>query len=275
MIRFSNCKINIGLYVTEKRPDGYHNLETVFFPLPLYDVIELIDAPQTDITVMGQSIPGSSENNIIIKAWNLLKKDFPDLPPVHFYLLKNIPAGAGLGAGSANGAYTLSALNQKYSLGLTETQLLYYALQLGSDCPFFILNQPSLATGRGELFQKVKVDLTHYEIVIVNPGIHISTPWAFSQLGPHTETVSLEEYIKKPIGTWKETIRNDFEQVIFNAYPEIAAIKHELYRSGAIFAAMSGSGSTIYGIFEKSSTVRLKFPVAYFVKQLNLQSGYI
>lgn len=270
MIRFSNCKINIGLYITGKRPDGYHNLETVFFPIPIYDVIELIDAAQTDITIIGQDIPGSPQNNIILKAWNLLKKDFPHLPPVHFYLLKNIPAGAGLGAGSANGAYTLIALNQKFSLQLTEPQLLDYALQLGSDCPFFILNKPSLAMGRGEVFTDTGVDLTSYKMVIVNPGIHISTPWAFGQLKPAIPLFSIKESISQPPEAWKSCIFNDFETVVFKEYPEVAAIKRQLYKAGAIFAIMSGSGSTVYGLFEKNTSIHLNFPDNYFLKNVEL-----
>lgn len=270
MIRFSNCKINIGLYITGKRPDGYHNLETVFYPLPLYDVIECIESSQTDISVAGQHIPGLPENNIVIKAWNLLKKDFPTLPPVHFYLLKNIPAGAGLGAGSANGAYTLLALNQKFSLGLTEQQLMHYALQLGSDCPFFILNQPSLAKGRGEVFTTSAVDLTGYQIMIVNPGIHISTPWAFSQITPAAPATHLESAITRPVAEWKELITNDFEAAVFEAHPEINAIKNGLYEAGAIFALMSGSGSSVYGLFEKHATVNYTAARHHFVKKMDL-----
>jgi len=270
LIRFSNCKINIGLHITGKRPDGYHNLETVFFPLPLYDVIELIEDSQTDVSVMGQHIPGLPENNIIIKAWNLLKKDFPTLPSVHFYLLKNIPAGAGLGAGSANGAYTLLALNKKFSLGLTGQQLMHYALQLGSDCPFFILNKPSLAKGRGEVFTASAIDLSGYQIVIVNPGIHISTPWAFSQITPAAPAMSLESAIAQPVAEWKQLITNDFEAAVFEAHPEIKEIKNDLYQAGAIFALMSGSGSSVYGLFEKHTKVNYSAAQHHFVKQMNL-----
>lgn len=270
MIRFSNCKINIGLYITGKRPDGFHNLETVFFPLPLYDVIEFIEDLQTDISVIGQHIPGLPENNIIIKAWNLLKKDFPTLPPVHFYLLKNIPAGAGLGAGSANGAHTLLALNQKFSLGLTEPQLMHYALQLGSDCPFFMLNKPSLAKGRGEVFTTPRIDLSGYQLVIVNPGIHISTPWAFSQITPAAPVTSLESALTRPVAEWKQLITNDFETAVFKAHPEIKEVKDGLYEAGAIFALMSGSGSSVYGLFEKHTSVNYTVAQHHFVRKMNL-----
>ena len=270
MIRFSNCKINIGLYITGKRPDGYHNLETFFFPIPLYDVLELIDASETGITVIGQDIPGLPQNNIIIKAWNLLKADFPALPPVHFYLLKNIPAGAGLGAGSANGAYALMALNEKFELGLSQQQLMNYGLQLGSDCPFFILNKPSLARGRGEVFSDLETDLTGYKIVIVNPGIHISTPWAFAHIQPRPAAANLATATGKPVADWKKLIHNDFETVVFAAHPEIKAIKESLYDAGAIFSLMSGSGSTVYGLFEKNKDITYTAPGHYFVKTVDL-----
>lgn len=270
MIRFSNCKINIGLYITGKRPDGYHDLETVFFPVPLYDVLELIDAPQTGITVVGQDIPGLPQNNIIIKAWNLLKADFPALPPVHFYLLKNIPAGAGLGAGSANGAYALMALDDKFELGLTQQQIMGYALQLGSDCPFFILNKPSLAKGRGEVFSDLGTNLANYKIVIVNPGIHISTPWAFGQIKPRPAAANLPTAIVQPVTEWKKLIHNDFEAVVFEAHPEIKEIKESLYDAGAIFSLMSGSGSTVFGLFEKNKNIIYAGRNNYFLKIIDL-----
>lgn len=257
------------MYITGKRPDGYHNLETVFLPLPFYDVVELLDAPATGITTVGKDIPGPAENNIIIKAWKLLKEDFPDLPPVHFYLLKNIPAGAGLGAGSANGACTLAALNQKFSLGLTPERLAQYALQLGSDCPFFILNKPARATGRGEVFEEVAPDLRPYKIILINPGIHIATPWAFSQVKPAAPSFDLKQSINRPLTEWKHCIFNDFETAVFKKHPEVSAIKQQFYEYGAVYAAMSGSGSSVYGIFEKNNPATLPVPDHYFVKEVN------
>lgn len=274
MISFSNCKINIGLKIVGKRGDGYHDLETVFYPLPLYDLLELMDAGETSITTYGLPIPGNTADNIVLKAYHLLKKKFPDLPPVHFHLLKNIPAGAGLGAGSANGANTLLALNKKFHLNLSTSQLINYALQLGSDCPFFILNQPAFATGRGEMMENVFLDLSKYQLVIVNPGIHISTPWAFQQLQPKQPENSLRELIAKPVEEWKHFITNDFETPVFKAHPEVEAVKNKLYEQGAVFALMSGSGSTVYGLFEKDFQPVFKFPENYFVKVLNLGGEY-
>jgi len=270
VIQFSNCKINIGLHITGKRADGYHNLETVFFPVPLYDVLEIIDACDTSVSVLGQPIPGDPQNNIVTKAWKLLKADFPQLPPVHFHLLKNIPAGAGLGAGSANGAYALLSLNQKYDLGLSKEQVLHYALQLGSDCPFFIIGQPVFASGRGEVFEPVSIDLSHFKLVIINPGVHISTPWAFSQLQIESPAINLKEAVTQPVPAWKQLIQNDFEAPIFKAYPEIENIKHSLYQAGAIFALMSGSGSTVYGLFEKTNGQLPAFPQHYFIKEISI-----
>ena len=253
-----------------KRDDGYHNIETIFYPLPLYDVLELMDASETSLTLKGLPIPGNIEDNIVLKAYNLLKKDFNDLPATHFYLLKNIPAGAGLGAGSANGASALLALNKKFNLNLSISQLINYALQLGSDCPFFILNQPCFATGRGENMQPVNLDLSSRKLIVVNPGIHISTPWAFQQLNPEKPAQSLYDLIQMPINDWKKNITNDFEIPVFNTHPAIEMIKNKLYEAGAAFALMSGSGSTVYGLFEKDDDVIINFADNYFVKELVL-----
>ncbi len=273
MIVFSNCKINIGLYITSRRDDGYHNIETVFYPLPLYDVLELMDAHETALTLKGIPIPGSTQDNIVLKAYHLLKKDFPALPPVHFYLLKNIPPGAGLGAGSANGAAALTALNKKFALSLSTDQLINYALQLGSDCPFFIINQPCFAAGRGEQMQAVALNLAAYKIIVINPGIHISTPWAFQQITPGPAKISLQQSIFTPVKEWKNMIINDFEAPVFKAYPEIASIKNKLYEAGAAFALMSGSGSTVYALFAADAYPSLNFPDHYFVRSLMPEQG--
>lgn len=272
MIVFPNCKINIGLNIVSKRDDGYHNLETIFYPLPLFDVLELIDDYGTSLTLKGLEIPGSINDNIVLKAYNLLKKDFTELPFVHFYLLKNIPAGAGLGAGSANGAFTLIALNKKFNLNLSTEQLVNYALQLGSDCPFFIINEPCFASGRGENMQPVPVDFSPYKLMIVNPRVHISTVRAFQQLKPAQPQNSLQELILKPVEEWKNFINNDFESPVCKAHPEIGLIKSKLYEAGALFSIMSGSGSTVYGLFEKDTKPTLKFPSNYFVKELDLSA---
>lgn len=270
MIIFSNCKINLGLNIVSRRNDGYHNIETVFYPLPLYDVLELIDTDHNSLTLKGTAIPGNISDNIILKAYHLLKKDYKDLPPVHFYLLKNIPPGAGLGAGSANGAYALIGLNKKFNLNLSTQQLLHYALQLGSDCPFFVINKPCFATGRGEELSEMNIGLSSYQLIIVNPGIHISTPWAFQQLQPAPPTNRLNEITQLPVNEWKNTVTNDFESAVFKTYPEVGAIKNKMYDAGAVFALMSGTGSTVYGLFEKSAPPALNLADHYFIKKIDL-----
>ncbi|WP_018627506.1 4-(cytidine 5'-diphospho)-2-C-methyl-D-erythritol kinase [Niabella aurantiaca] len=269
MVFFSNCKINLGLHITARRPDGYHDLETVFYPLPLYDVLELLPAEETGLSLYGLPIPGNKENNIVLKAWQLLKRDRPELPPVWFHLLKNIPAGAGLGAGSANGATALSALNRLFDLQLPEKQLLKYALTLGSDCPFFIRNTPSYGTGRGEELQPVSLDLGRYYLVIVNPGIHISTAWAFSRLTPGPPAHSLKNIAASPPSEWVSFVANDFAPLVFEAYPEVKEIRDRLHATGAVFTAMTGTGSTVFGLF-RSRPGTIAFPDTYFVRYICL-----
>ena len=273
MILFPNCKINLGLYITQKRQDGFHNLQTFFYPVPITDALETItqenkDAP-FEFTLSGAPIDATSDN-ICVKAYQLLKKDFPQLPPVKMHLHKAIPVGAGLGGGSADGAFTLLLLNTKYNLQLTEEQLLGYALQLGSDCPFFIKNVPCLATSRGEILTPQPLDLSPYKLVLVNPGIHIPTGWAFSQLQPKEPTQPLSQIIQQPVSTWKETLTNDFEAPIFLHHPSISQIKGDLYAAGAVYASMSGSGSTVFALFEKEAQPAFSFPAHYFVKECYL-----
>jgi 4-diphosphocytidyl-2-C-methyl-D-erythritol kinase len=270
MIVFPNAKINIGLQVTGKRADGYHNLQTIFFPVQVKDALEIIsndgqEAPFT-FSQTGDPITGKEENNLCIKAWKLLKNDFPALPAIRMHLHKSIPMGAGLGGGSADGSFTLQLINKKYRLGLTDTQLAGYALQLGSDCPFFIFNKPCYATGRGELLKEQPLDLSSYKILIVNPGIHISTAWAFASLSPTASSVNLVEAVQHPVEKWKGMVINDFEKPVLAAWPAIAELKETLYRSGALYASLSGSGSTVYGIFRKEPEPVLNFPAGYFYK---------
>jgi 4-diphosphocytidyl-2-C-methyl-D-erythritol kinase len=234
MVVFPNCKINLGLNIISKRSDGYHHLETVFYPIQIKDAVEIIEKEKFEFSTSGLVIDGSLENNLCIKAYHLLKKDFPQLPSVHMHLHKAIPIGAGLGGGSADGAFTLKLLNQKFDLSLSEKQLIDHAVQLGSDCPFFILNKPCFATGRGESLTQTDIDLSEFKIVIVHPGIHISTAWAFSNVKPAVPVKSLKEIIQQPISTWKEELRNDFEEPVFKKYPEIKNIKDELYDAGAV-----------------------------------------
>ena len=268
MVCFPNAKINIGLTVKGKRVDGFHNLETVFYPIPFQEVLEVLENTETedefDLTVSGNAIEGSIENNLCYKAYILLKKDFPQLPNVRVLLHKNIPTGAGLGGGSANGAFMLQLLNDKFDLQIPHSQLLEYALALGSDCPFFILNQPCLAEGRGELLQPIKLNLSHFSIIIINPGIHIHTGTAFKELKPTPEKSNIQNAIQMPIEMWKEHIFNDFESGIFNKYPTIEKIKHQLYKEGALFASMTGTGSSVFGIFNEKK--QIDFSENYFLK---------
>lgn len=267
MISFPNCKINLGLNVVDKRGDGFHNIETVFYPIPFTDGLELIqtDHPSLLFNTTGLPIEGNSNENICIKAYDLLKKDFPQLPFIKMHLHKCIPTGAGLGGGSADGTFTLQLINKKFNLQLTNEQLINYALQLGSDCPFFIKNKPCLATGRGEQLEEILLDLSAYKIVIVYPNIHISTAWAFSQMTLFKRTIPLKEIIQRPLEEWRENLLNDFEPIVFEKYPEIKKIKEKLYLNGAVYASMSGSGSAVFGFFDNSATTHL-FTDQYFVK---------
>lgn len=267
MIFFPNCKINLGLQILRKRQDGFHDLQTVFYPVPLTDALEIIqtEEKQTSLSVSGLSIDAKENENICIKAYQLFKKDFPDLPFVQIHLHKVIPSGAGLGGGSSDGAFMLLLLNRKFNLALTEEQLISYALQLGSDCPFFIKNKPCFATGRGEQMKELGLDLTSYKIMLVNPQIHIATVWAFSQLQPNDQRTSFLEIIKQPIDNWKEQLTNDFEPAIFRQHPEIKKIKENLYEQGAVYASMSGTGSTVFALFKKDAELLPDFPKHYFV----------
>lgn len=268
MIVFPNCKINLGLRVVNKRSDGFHNLQTVFFPLPLQDALEIIEAPtgtKNTLTLSGIFIEGSSIDNICRKAYELLKTDFPSLPAVSMHLHKNIPISAGLGGGSADGAFTLQLLNKKFQLQLSAEKLAAYALALGSDCPFFLHNQPCYATARGEVLQPLNLDLSAYTLVIVNPGIAINTAWAFQNVSPDPPATDLRQMVLQAVETWKENIKNDFEKPVFATYPEIKTIRDKLYEAGALFASLSGSGSTVFGIFS-GTPVLPDFPRHYFVK---------
>ena len=267
MIAFPNCKINLGLRILRKRTDGYHDLETVFYPLPFYDVLEIVHSNDSSIRFSTTGLTVESGNdNLCVKAYELLKKDYPDLPLIQMHLHKTIPMGAGLGGGSADAAFVLTVLNKKFHLNISKEKLIEYALQLGSDCPFFIYNKPCYATGRGEIMEDVNIDLSSYSFVIINPGIHVSTAKAFAGINPVMPSVSVKEIIQQPVSTWKSELLNDFEQTIFPAYKEIEVIKETLYNNGAVYAAMSGTGSTVYGIFNTAELPDFNFPSHYFVK---------
>ncbi len=259
----------MGLHVLGKRRDGYHNLETVFYPLPIYDALEILPLSSQDnqpqFTLSGLPISGDAGSNLCIKAWHLIKKDFPQIPDVNIHLHKAIPMGAGLGGGSADGAFALMMLNDLFSLQLSAESLAEYALQLGSDCPFFIYNQPVFATGRGEVIEPVSILLKGYYFYIVNPNLHISTKEAFAQLQYQTHNISLQNIIEEPIENWKDNLVNDFEEGIAKSQPVISEIRQQLYNHGALYAAMSGSGSTVFGIF-KNEPAPLLFSHEYFAK---------
>lgn len=252
MIQFPNCKINLGLSIIAKRADGYHELETIFYPIAVSDALEILPADKLILTQSGIAVPGDPEKNLCLKAYHLLKKDFPQLPPVQIHLHKNIPMGAGLGGGSSDGSFALMILNNQFSLGLSNQQLIDYASQLGSDCPFFIYNKACHAKGRGEILTPIDLDLSNYQFVLAHPGKHISTAWAFQQLTPNTKSESIQSIIEKPISDWKNCLINDFESPVFKAEPTLSQIKEQLYQLGAIYASMSGSGSSLFGIFPKN-----------------------
>jgi 4-diphosphocytidyl-2-C-methyl-D-erythritol kinase len=258
MIVFPNCKINLGLHITRKREDGYHDLETVFFPVHRHkDVLECVkteEIPSAGSVVLscsGLPVSGNSDDNLCVKAWHLLKKDFPDLLPVQMHLHKEIPMGAGLGGGSADGAFALRLLNDVFRLNLTQQQLMTYALQLGSDCPFFILNKPCIATGRGEQLEEIELDLSAYTIVVADLKIHVSTATAFSGITPKKPAHSLKDIVRLPVAEWKNVLVNDFEKTVGKKYSEIIVFKEMMYNTGALYASMTGSGSAVYGIFDR------------------------
>jgi 4-diphosphocytidyl-2-C-methyl-D-erythritol kinase len=251
MIVCPNAKINIGLNIIRKRDDGYHELSSVFYPvLDVYDVLEILPSDKFTFSSSGIEIPG--EDNICEKAWKLLYDDF-GIGNVKIHLHKQIPIGAGLGGGSADGAFMLKALSELFDLKLTNTELEKYALQLGADCPFFIDNTPKYVQGIGEKMTAFDLDLATYEIRLINPEIHISTKDAYSGVVPETPKLTVEKIIKLPINEWKNKLKNDFEKSVFEKYPQLKELKENLYNDGAIYASMSGSGSILFGVFRNQN----------------------
>ncbi len=259
IVTYPNAKINIGLRITEKRSDGFHNLETLFIPVPLCDILEIVTANTLSITHYGDpySLPnGDINNDLCIKAYNLLKSDF-DIPPVAFHLYKRIPVGSGLGGGSSNAASTIKGLNSLFTLGLSEEKMANYASKLGSDTSFFIYNRAMYGEGRGEILTECNLPLIKeiagnkekYEIKITSPEIHVSTAEAYSEIVPYVGT-PLKELLSLPIERWRESVVNDFEKTIFRKHPLLEEIKNDYYRNGALYSAMSGSGSSVYAIFK-------------------------
>ena len=250
MLYYSNAKINLGLNIIEKRLDGFHNLETVFYPINIQDALEFIPSQETKMSSSGINIDCSTNENLVIKAYRLLQKDF-DLPTLSFHIHKTIPFGAGLGGGSANAAYTIAELNKFYKLKLPESKLLEYSNVLGSDCSFFIKNKALFASNKGQEFVNINLDLSQYYILLIHPGFSISTAEAFRNIKPHIPENLIIDIIKKPISSWKDYLINDFEVSLFPKYPILETIKNKLYSDGALYASMSGSGSSIFGIFKE------------------------
>ena len=255
MILFPNAKINIGLNIISRREDGFHNLETIFYPLAIRDALEVVEADQMKFTSSGLEIPGDAMDNLCLKAYYLLSKDYK-LPPVHIHLHKNIPIGAGLGGGSADASFFIKLINQKFELGMDALQMEGYASKLGSDCAFFIQNKPAIAVGKGDQLQTINLDLSSYFIMLVMPQVQVSTSDAYRGVRPATMASSLADLVKLPVEAWRVAIKNDFEPSVFLQYPIIAEVKSKLYSAGALYACMSGSGSSVFGIFEKE----LKLP---------------
>lgn len=260
VIRFPIAKINLGLNIVERRPDGYHNLETVFYPVPIKDVLEVFPMDEKfpssvdcDLKVSNIQIEGDEQKNLVVRAYQLLKQDFPQqMQRVHAHLFKRIPTQAGMGGGSSDCAVMISLLNDLFGLGLNNQQMIDYAARLGADCPFFVLNRPVYAEGIGERMQPIHLDLSSWVLAIVRPNIPVSTKEAFSYIHPKRPAKNCREIVAQPVETWRGELTNDFEPSVFQIHPEIGQIKDDLYQMGAVYAAMSGSGSALFGLFRKS-----------------------
>jgi 4-diphosphocytidyl-2-C-methyl-D-erythritol kinase len=254
MILYPNAKINLGLQILEPRNDGFHNLETVFIPIGLSDILEFIKSKgnNTNITVSGLKIDSDQDENIVFQAWQHMHNRF-NIPAIDIYLHKIIPVGAGLGGGSSDAAFMLKGLNNYFECGASVTDLENIACKLGSDCAFFIRNIAAIGTGRGEVLEPIDLSLVGYRILLVNPGIFINTREAYANVKSFRRKESLKRLLNQPVSGWQHMIINDFEEFVFKKYPEIENIKNELIKVGASYAAMSGSGSTVYGIFDQSS----------------------
>ncbi|HEY4156196.1 MAG TPA: 4-(cytidine 5'-diphospho)-2-C-methyl-D-erythritol kinase [Puia sp.] len=252
MIGFPPAKINLGLSVLSRRSDGFHNLETVFYPVRLRDILEIIPASGNTLRISGLPVPGDPKDNLLWRAYKLLKSGFPQIPPVEIQLFKSIPSGAGLGGGSSDAACMLNLLNTCFDLNIPGEKLASYALSLGSDCPFFLNPSPSFARGRGEILEPVSLDLSGYSILLVHPGKPVSTAWAYSRIRPAGATFSIKELMAEPPANCRDRLQNDFEIPVFQQYPELQKIKTALYEAGALYASLSGSGSSLFGIFKKT-----------------------
>ena len=269
MIHTPNCKINLGLFVTEKRPDGFHNLETIFLPVPLCDRLEIEKSDAFSFQLEGIPLDSDSESNLCVKAYRLLKQDFPQIGNVRMRLEKNIPSGAGLGGGSADAAETLKMLDELFNLGLSVPRLQEYAARLGSDCPVFIGNKAVFATGRGEIFHEMPaVDFGHCEMLLLKPSDSVSTAEAYRGIRPQPAPCDLREAVRRPMATWKDSISNQFEESVFPGHPAIRECKERLYREGAIYASMTGSGACVFGFFPEGKTPEIRDVESWYIGKL-------
>ncbi|QNH61541.1 4-(cytidine 5'-diphospho)-2-C-methyl-D-erythritol kinase [Hymenobacter sediminicola] len=267
MLVFPNAKLNLGLYVTALRPDGFRNLESVFVPLPWCDALEVLPAagPETTLSLTGIPVPGDPATNLCRRAYELLRADFA-LPPVQMHLHKVVPIGAGLGGGSADAAFALKALNDLFALNLTAETLEGYARRLGSDCAFFIQNKPVFAYEKGDVFEDISLNLTGTACKVVYPGLHVSTAEAYSRVMPRPPRHELRTALAQPLETWRDTVSNDFEDALTPFYPVLGEIKRKLYDAGAAYASLSGSGSAVYGLFPgQEQPPKLNLPTEYLV----------
>lgn len=269
MICFPNAKINLGLNIISKRNDGYHNLETIFYPIMIKDALEIVETPnlETDIFIeSGIKTGTNADSNLVMKALQLVRSQY-QIPPVEVHLLKKIPFGAGIGGGSADAAFMLKLINSKYSLGASSKELADMAAKLGADCPFFIYNRPMFASGIGEKLEEVEISFENYYLILVKPEIFVSTKDAFSAIKPATPSKNLKYIVKHPIEEWKNLMFNDFEKSIFPKFPMIEHIKEKLYALGAIYASMTGSGSSVYAIFNKKTDLKHHFDGCFVWEQ--------
>ncbi len=254
MIYFPNAKINLGLAVTELRSDGFHHIETCYYPIPLFDVLEFVESSQFELTVFGNQLEGPIEDNLITKVWQLMHREF-QVPPVKVALLKKIPTGAGLGGGSSDAAFFIKGLNTLFSLGLSNNQMEAVSAKLGSDCPFFIRNQPAIGKGRGEVLVDVPLSLSGYQLTLVFPGYFISTALAFRKVVPHSIDYSFADVLALHPTKWRYLLVNDFQPVATAMHPKTGQIIDQLYLAGATYASLTGSGSVVFALSEKPLSV--------------------